>query len=120
MPSHTFTRVGYWQESIDANVASGAVARRDGVVGEELHAMDYRTYAYLQTAQDAKARAMIDALPEVAGRFNPNGPAVRRAELRRVSSRWRRFRRATRSNAARGPRRRRSSRTRAAIRTPRR
>jgi hypothetical protein len=75
MPSHTFTRLGYWQESIDANVASGAVARRDGVVGEELHSMDYRTYAYLQTAQDAKARAMIDALPEVAGRFNPNGPA---------------------------------------------
>jgi tetratricopeptide (TPR) repeat protein len=74
MPSHTFTRVGYWQESIDANVASGAIARRDGVVGEELHSMDYRTYAYLQTAQDAKARAMIDALPEVAGRFNPNGP----------------------------------------------
>jgi hypothetical protein len=74
MPSHTFTRLGYWQESIDANLASGAVARRDGVVGEELHSMDYRTYAYLQTAQDAKARAMIDALPEVAGRFNPNGP----------------------------------------------
>jgi tetratricopeptide (TPR) repeat protein len=75
MPSHTFTRVGYWQESIDANVASGAVARRDGVVGEELHSMDYRTYAYLQTAQDLKARAMIEALPEVAARFNPNGPA---------------------------------------------
>ena len=35
--------------------------------------MDYRTYAYLQTAQDAKARAMVDALPEVAGRFDPNG-----------------------------------------------
>jgi hypothetical protein len=75
MPSHTFTRLGYWQESIDANVASGAVARRDGVVGEELHSMDYRTYAYLQTAQDAKAREMVAALPEVAGRFNPNGPA---------------------------------------------
>ena len=75
MPSHTFTRVGYWQESIDANVASGTVARREGVVGEELHSMDYRTYAYLQTAQDAKARAMVEALPEVAGRFNPNGAA---------------------------------------------
>jgi tetratricopeptide (TPR) repeat protein len=75
MPSHTFTRVGYWQESIEANIASGTVARRDGVVGEELHSMDYRTYAYLQTAQDAGARAMVEALPEVAGRFNPNGPA---------------------------------------------
>ena len=73
MPSHTFTRLGYWQESIDANVASGAVAKREGAVGEELHTMDYRTYAYLQTAQDAKARTMVDALPEVAGRFNPDG-----------------------------------------------
>ena len=75
MPSHTFTRVGYWQESIDANVASGTVARRDGVVGEELHSMDYRTYAYLQTGQDIQARAMVEALPEVTGRFNPNGIA---------------------------------------------
>ena len=72
MPSHTFTRVGYWQESIDANVASGAVARREGATGEELHTMDYRAYAYLQTAQDAQARAMVEALPEVVGRFNPN------------------------------------------------
>ena len=54
MPSHTFTRVGYWQESIDTNIASGAVAKREGSTAEELHAMDYRTYAYLQTAQDAR------------------------------------------------------------------
>jgi tetratricopeptide (TPR) repeat protein len=73
MPSHTFTRVGSWEESIDANIASAEVARRDGVVGEELHTMDYRIYAYLQTAQDAKARAVLDALPEVAGRYNPTG-----------------------------------------------
>jgi tetratricopeptide (TPR) repeat protein len=70
MPSHTFTRVGDWQESIDANIASAEAARRDGVVGEELHAMDYRIYAYLQTAQDAKARAILEALPEVAGRYS--------------------------------------------------
>ena len=31
MPSHTFTRVGYWQDSIDTNIASGAAAKRDGV-----------------------------------------------------------------------------------------
>jgi tetratricopeptide (TPR) repeat protein len=37
--------------------------------------MDYRTYAYLQTGQDANARAMLDALPEVVGRFNPNAGA---------------------------------------------
>ena len=72
MPSHTFTRLGYWQESIDTNTKSGAVARREGSVAEELHTMDYRVYAYLQTAQDGNARRMLDALPEVAARFDPD------------------------------------------------
>jgi len=72
MPSHTFTRLGYWQESIDTNVASGAVARRENSVAEELHAMDYQMYAYLQTAQDRSARRLLDALPEVAARFDPD------------------------------------------------
>ncbi len=72
MPSHTFTRLGYWQESIDANIASGAVAKRDGATAEELHAMDYRTYAYLQTAQDGAARGLLGALPEVRARFDPD------------------------------------------------
>jgi tetratricopeptide (TPR) repeat protein len=71
MPSHTFTRVGSWQESIDTNIASAAVAKREGVTAEELHTMDYRTYAYLQTGQDAAARGLLDALPEVRGRFDP-------------------------------------------------
>ena len=72
MPSHTFTRVGYWQESIDANIASGVVAKAEGSTAEELHTMDYRTYAYLQTAQDGAARGLVDALPEVKARFDPN------------------------------------------------
>jgi len=72
MPSHTFTRVGDWQRSIDSNLASGAVARRDRSTAEELHAMDYRTYAYLQTARDRDARGVVDALPEVRARFDPD------------------------------------------------
>ena len=71
MPSHTFTRVGYWQESIDTNVASAAAAKRDGATAEELHTMDYRIYAYLQTGQDAAARKILDGLPEVKARFDP-------------------------------------------------
>jgi len=72
MPSHTFTRLGYWQDSIDTNIASAAAARRDGSTGEELHAMDYQAYAYLQTAQDTAARRLVEALPEIAARFNPD------------------------------------------------
>jgi hypothetical protein len=72
MPSHTFTRLGYWQESIDANIASGAIAKRKGSTAEELHALDYRTYAYLQTAQDGAAREIVGALPDVKARFDPD------------------------------------------------
>ncbi len=71
MPSHTFTRVGYWQDSIDANIASAEAARRDKSTAEELHAYDYQAYAYLQTAQDRAARKLIDELPAVAARFDP-------------------------------------------------
>jgi hypothetical protein len=72
MPSHTFTRLGYWQDSIDTNRRSTEVARRDNAAAEELHAMDYRVYAYLQTAQDRSARQLLQALPEVESRFDPN------------------------------------------------
>ncbi len=71
MPSHTFTRLGYWQESIDSNIAAAAAARRQGQTAEELHASDYETYAYLQTGQDEAAGGMVTALPEIASRFNP-------------------------------------------------
>jgi hypothetical protein len=71
MPSHTFTRVGSWQESIDTNIASAAAAHRDHAIGEELHASDYQMYAYLQTAQDAAARRLLDSLPGIAASFNP-------------------------------------------------
>jgi hypothetical protein len=71
MPSHTFTRLGYWKESIDSNVAAAAAARRKGQTAEELHASDYETYAYLQTGQDEAAARIVTALPEMASRFDP-------------------------------------------------
>jgi tetratricopeptide (TPR) repeat protein len=72
MPSHTFTRVGSWQESIETNIASADSARKLGSTAEELHAMDYQAYAALQTAQDGVAKALVDALPPVKARFDPN------------------------------------------------
>jgi hypothetical protein len=72
MPAHTFTRLGLWQESIDSNAAAAEIAKRTGVAAEELHSMDYRTYAYLQIGQDAAARKLLDGLPEVRARFDPD------------------------------------------------
>jgi hypothetical protein len=61
MPSHTFTRLGYWKESIECNRRSAEAARKsNGGAGEELHALDYQTYAYLQIAQDKAAKAVVD------------------------------------------------------------
>ena len=71
MPSHTFTRLGYWQESIDSNMAAAASARRAGQTAEELHASDYEIYAYLQTAQDQAADRIAKSMSEVASRFDP-------------------------------------------------
>ena len=71
MPSHTFTRLGFWQDSIDSNIAAADSARRAAQTGEELHASDYEVYAYLQTAQDAAAEKITQSLPEIAARFDP-------------------------------------------------
>ena len=95
MPSHTFTRTGYWQESIDSNIAAAAAARREGQTAEELHASDYEIYAYLQTGQDQAARRILDSLPEIASRFDPKealkgagGPSVGYFALAAIPARY--------------------------------
>jgi hypothetical protein len=67
MPSHIFTRVGYWGESIASNAEAARVAKQAKDFAEQLHAMDYEVYAYLQLGQDAKAKAVIDDATTVAG-----------------------------------------------------
>lgn len=70
MPSHTFTRVGMWQESVETNQRSADTARMTGSVGPELHALDYQAYAYLQMAQDEKALTVVDRALELLGDIN--------------------------------------------------
>jgi tetratricopeptide (TPR) repeat protein len=72
MPSHTFTRVGYWKESVDTNIKSEQTALQQGVIGEALHAMDYQAYAYLQMAQDQKAKAVLDRLAATVAKLDVN------------------------------------------------
>ena len=73
MPSHTFTRLGYWQESIDSNVAAAAAARQQGQTAEELHASDYERpmLTSRQTGQDKAAERIVRSVPEMASRFDP-------------------------------------------------
>ena len=63
MPSHIFARLGLWQEDIDANLKSVALAHPSGEMymhGHELHAMHFLIYAYLQTGQDDAAKRVLD------------------------------------------------------------
>ncbi len=66
MPSHIFTRLGLWKESVESNLASASAARAyakshhpDAASFEELHALDYLIFAYLQTAHDKEAEAVL-------------------------------------------------------------
>ena len=60
MPSHIYTRVGYWKQSIDSNIASVKAAKAEKSVGNYLHAQDYMVYAHLQLGQDKEARDVMD------------------------------------------------------------
>jgi tetratricopeptide (TPR) repeat protein len=59
MPSHIFTRLGLWDDSIASNQAARAAAHQEGDVGEELHAMDYLTYAFLQRGRYVDAEQVV-------------------------------------------------------------
>ena len=69
MPSHIFTRIGLWQESIQSNLGAVAASREYAAKAhpgaayyEHLHALDYLAYAYLQGAQDREAKRVLDEL----------------------------------------------------------
>lgn len=62
MPSHIFTRLGLWDDSITSNLAARKAAQQQNDIGEELHAMDYLVYAYLQNGDDHNALLTIQQL----------------------------------------------------------
>lgn len=69
MPSHIFSRLGYWQESVDSNIASAKAAsdwgRKDGLFDEQ-HALNHMEYAYLQLGQDRRAFEQVGTMQKLA------------------------------------------------------
>ena len=72
MPSHIFTRVGAWQDSVESNRRSADTAKAENSPGDQLHALDYFVYANLQLARDKEAAAGIDEARGIGG-LNPAG-----------------------------------------------
>lgn len=73
MPSHIFTRLGLWDDSIQSNLASAGAAKSymartlpDATSQDELHALDYLVYAYLQTCRDEQAKRIVDEVVSVS------------------------------------------------------
>jgi tetratricopeptide (TPR) repeat protein len=85
MPSHVFSMLGYWQESIPADRASLAASRayaaanmQGAVTAGELHSMDFLAYAFLQTGQDTEAQRILEqrnAVQKFSTRFLPGDTA---------------------------------------------
>jgi tetratricopeptide (TPR) repeat protein len=93
MPSHIFTRLGLWKESIDSNLASADEARRQvaknhpGAASfDGLHALDYLEYAYLQIDDQAKAKAVLEEAA-AAKKFDDDSFAAGYA-LAAIPARW--------------------------------
>jgi tetratricopeptide (TPR) repeat protein len=74
MPSHIFTRVGAWADSAATNQRSAEAAKKGNDKDEQMHAMDYMAYAYLQLARDNDARLVMEEAGQVSGFTRFAGP----------------------------------------------
>ena len=70
MPSHIFTRMGYWQDSVESNIASANSCDTDRC---KLHAYDYMAYAYLQLGKIDEAAKIVDKVREYGGKAAEDG-----------------------------------------------
>jgi tetratricopeptide (TPR) repeat protein len=108
MPSHIFTRLGLWQESIASNLDSAEAGRRlvarthPGAASfDTLHALDYLEYAYLQVDDQARARAVLEEAARARTFDEPNFAAA--YALAAIPARWALERRDWKAAEALGP-----------------
>ena len=94
MPSHIYTRLGMWKESIESNLASVAAARewaaraRGGAsVMDDIHALDYHVFSYLQTGQEKAAGEIVEHLAKVQ-RFDQESNFAIGYAVGAIPARW--------------------------------
>lgn len=94
MPSHIFTRVGAWEDSVATNLRSAESAKKGGEPNEAYHASDYAVYAYLQLGRDGDAKRTMDEVLKVTNysptaRTAPYAMAAMSARLVLERGAWR-------------------------------
>jgi len=92
MPSHTFVLLGRWPEAISANIAAQEAERDRGIPEDRIHDLDYMVLAYLQLAQDAKAKETVDLARQVeddmVAQKHDTGLRDRHYNLAALEARW--------------------------------
>ena len=92
MPSHTFVLLGRWKDTIQANVAGQEAEKVRGIPEDRIHDLDYLVLAYLQLAQDAKAKEAVDLARQVEDDMvaskRDTGLRSRHYNLAALEARW--------------------------------
>ncbi len=92
MPSHTYVLLGKWKETIESNVAGEQAEKVRGIPEDRIHDLDYLVLAYLQLAQDAKAKQAVDLAREIeddmVARKHDSGLRSRHYNLAALEARW--------------------------------
>ena len=92
MPSHTFVLLGKWKDTVSANIAGEEAEKLRGVAEDRIHDLDYLVLAYLQLAQDEKARQAVDLARQIeddmVARKHDSGLRSRHYGLAALEARW--------------------------------
>ncbi len=92
MPSHIYVLLGMWPETVRSNIAAAAAEKDRGNPDDRMHALDYLMYGYLQQAQDAEARRVLDEargiMADLAARKYDSGRPTAHFAIAAIEARW--------------------------------
>ncbi len=92
MPSHTYVLLGMWPETIQGNIVAAAAEKARGNPDDRMHALDYLVYAYLQQAQDADAKRIVDEargiVSDLAAKQYDSGRPTAHFAMAAIEARW--------------------------------
>jgi hypothetical protein len=92
MPSHIYVLLGMWPETVKSNLVAAEAEKDRGNPDDRMHALDYLVYAYLQQAQDADAKRVVDEaraiMAELAAKNYNSGRPTAAFAMAAIEARW--------------------------------
>jgi tetratricopeptide (TPR) repeat protein len=92
MPSHIYVLLGMWSDTVKSNIAAAAAEKIRGNPDDQMHALDYLVYGYLQQAQDGEAKKVVDEargiMADLAARKYDSGRPTAHFAMAAIEARW--------------------------------